>query len=172
MFENSDRDQGRVNLDDIIKDTLALVAPRAKEENVTLHAQLATGFSIQGDATQLQQVILNLLNNAFDALDALNTSNTINTLDRLNAEENLPKIISIRSELNDDRLLIYVEDNGIGIPDELQSSVFELFKTNKAQGMGVGLWLSKTVINAHRGDIRFTSTPGEGTLFEVSLPTH
>jgi signal transduction histidine kinase len=172
MFENSDRDQGRVNLDDIIKDTLALVAPRAKEENVTLHAQLATGFSIQGDATQLQQVILNLLNNAFDALDALNTSNTINSLDRLNAEENLPKIISIRSELNDDRLLIYVEDNGIGIPDELQSSVFELFKTNKAQGMGVGLWLSKTVINAHRGDIRFTSTPGEGTLFEVSLPTH
>jgi len=117
-------------------------------------------------------VILNLLNNAFDALDALNTSNTINTLDRLNAEENLPKIISIRSELNDDRLLIYVEDNGIGIPDELQSSVFELFKTNKAQGMGVGLWLSKTVINAHRGEIRFTSTPGEGTLFEVTLPTH
>jgi signal transduction histidine kinase len=172
MFENSDRDQGQVNLDDIIKDTLALVAPRAKEENVTLHAQLATGFSIQGDATQLQQVILNLLNNAFDALDALNTSNTINSLDRLNAEENLPKIISIRSELNDDRLLIYVEDNGIGIPDELQPSVFELFKTNKAQGMGVGLWLSKTVINAHRGDIRFTSTPGEGTLFKVSLPTH
>jgi signal transduction histidine kinase len=163
MFENSDREQGRVNFDAIIKDTLTLVAPRAKDEQVTLHAQLATGFSIQGDATQLQQVILNLLNNAFDALDAL---------DPLTTQENLPKIISIRSELNDERLLLYVEDNGIGIPDELQSSVFELFKTNKAQGMGVGLWLSKTVINAHRGDIRFTSTPGEGTLFEVSLPTH
>ena len=169
MFENSEREQGRVNLDEIIKDTLALVAPRAKEEQVTLHAQLATGFSIQGDATQLQQVILNLLNNAFDALDALDKPSKINTL---TAEENLPKIISIRSELNDDRLLLTVEDNGIGIPDELQSSVFELFKTNKAQGMGVGLWLSKTVINAHRGDIRFTSTPGEGTVFEVSLPTH
>ena len=90
MFENSDREQGRVNLDEIIKDTLALVAPRAKDEHVTLHAQLATGFFIQGDATQLQQVILNLLNNAFDALDALDKPNTINIL---NAEENLPKII-------------------------------------------------------------------------------
>jgi signal transduction histidine kinase len=136
---------------------------------VTLHAQLATGLSIQGDATQLQQVILNLLNNAFDALDALDTNRTIDTL---NTQETLSKVISIRSELHDDRLLLYVEDNGIGIPDELQSSIFELFKTSKAQGMGVGLWLSKTVINAHRGDIRFSSTPGDGTVFEVSLPTH
>jgi signal transduction histidine kinase len=165
MFENSEREQGRVNLDEIIKDTLALVAPRAKDEQITLQIQLATGLSIQGDATQLQQVILNLLNNAFDALDARDAVVTRNTKD------NLAKIISIRSELNDDGLLLHVEDNGIGIPDELQSSVFELFKTNKAQGMGVGLWLSKTVINAHRGDIRFTSTPGAGTLFEVSLPT-
>ena len=166
MFENSEREQGRVNFDEVIKDTLALVAPRAKDEKVTLHAQLATGFSIQGDATQLQQVILNLLNNAFDALDALDVIN------ELEPQESLAKIISIRSELDNDRLLLYVEDNGLGIPDELQSSVFELFKTNKAQGMGVGLWLSKTVINAHRGEIRFTSTPGEGTLFEVTLPTH
>ena len=63
-----------------------------------------------------------------------------------------------------------VSDNGPGISDEMRQSVFELFKTSKAEGMGVGLWLSKTVVNAHLGDIFFESKVGGGTCFEVRLP--
>ncbi|MCX7210129.1 MAG: ATP-binding protein [Burkholderiales bacterium] len=56
------------------------------------------------------------------------------------------------------------------MPTELKSSIFELFKTTKAHGMGVGLWLSKAVVNAHHGEIQFSSENGLGTRFEVSLP--
>lgn len=71
---------------------------------------------------------------------------------------------------HNEQLILQVADNGCGIPEARQKSVFELFKTSKAEGMGVGLWLSKTVIQGHRGDIRFTTQPNEGTRFEVVLP--
>jgi signal transduction histidine kinase len=69
-------------------------------------------------------------------------------------------------------VILKVSDNGPGISDEMRQSVFELFKTSKAEGMGVGLWLSKTVVNAHLGDIHFESKVGEGTCFEVRLPAN
>jgi signal transduction histidine kinase len=68
------------------------------------------------------------------------------------------------------QITLSVADNGAGIAADIQDSVFELFKSTKAEGMGVGLWLSKTVVNAHRGDIHFDSLPGEGTRFVVRLP--
>ncbi len=157
MFENSDDKHGLIAFDELVRDTLALVEPRALHEGVMLHSSLNSGLKIHGDPTQLQQVILNLLNNSLDALAA-------KTMDG--------KSIDVRTENAHERLLLHVTDNGVGIPDDLQPSVFELFKTNKAQGMGVGLWLSRTVINAHRGDMRFQSSAGEGTHFEVALPVH
>jgi C4-dicarboxylate-specific signal transduction histidine kinase len=155
MFEHSNQEHGLIYLDELVRDTLALVEPRALHENVTIHSALESDLSLQGDSTQLQQVILNLLNNALDAL-------TLTQIDQ--------KTIGVRTEHVGGRLMLHVTDNGVGIPEDLKPSVFELFKTNKAQGMGVGLWLSRTVINAHRGDIRFQSREGEGTHFEVELP--
>jgi signal transduction histidine kinase len=155
MFEHSNKEHGLIHLDELVRDTLALVEPRALHENVTIHSRLESELSLQGDSTQLQQVILNLLNNALDALMLIQTDH---------------KTIGVRTENIGGRLVLHVTDNGVGIPEDLKPSVFELFKTNKAQGMGVGLWLSRTVINAHRGDIRFQSREGEGTHFEVELP--
>ena len=157
MFEHSDEQHGLIEFDELARDTLALIEPRALQENVTINAKLDSGLKIQGDPTQLQQVILNLLNNALDALASSKTDN---------------KRIDFTTKNIHERLMLHVSDNGIGIPEELQPSVFELFKTNKAQGMGVGLWLSRTVINAHRGDIRFQSREGEGAHFEVELPAY
>ena len=157
MFEHADREQGQINFDDLVRDTLTLVIPRASDEKVAIQTSLNSGIEIQGDATQLQQVILNLLNNALEALAA---------------RKDAGKAIHVSTEVCEGRLLLHVKDNGVGIPEDLQPSVFELFKTSKAQGMGVGLWLSRTVINAHSGDIHFTSHEGEGTHFEVALPAH
>jgi signal transduction histidine kinase len=158
MFENPDREHGRINFDELIQETLVLVSLRAKDEHVSIKTILNSGASIEGDPTQLQQVILNLLNNALDALGSTEF------------QGNFKKTITIFSEINDGMIALHVDDNGVGIPEEFHSSVFELFKTNKAYGMGVGLWLSRTVINAHGGDMRFISTPGVGTHFEVTLP--
>ncbi len=157
MFEHSDEEHGLILFDDLVRDTLALVEPRAMHEKVSMNVQLHSRLKIQGDPTQLQQVVLNLLNNALDAL-------AVCAIDH--------KTVEVRTESVNGRLMLHVSDNGIGIPQELQPSVFELFKTNKAQGMGVGLWLSRTVINAHRGDMRFQSREGEGTHFEVELPAY
>ncbi len=155
MFEHSDEQHGLILFDELVRDTLALVEPRALQEKVKIAAVLTSDLKIHGDPTQLQQVILNLLNNALDALAP-------RAMDG--------KTIEVRTENKEGRLMLHVTDNGVGIPAELQPSVFELFKTNKAQGMGVGLWLSRTVINAHRGDMRFQSREGEGAHFEVELP--
>ena len=157
MFEHSDDKHGLILFDDLVRDTLALAEPRAADEKVRIHAQLNCGLKIHGDPTQLQQVVLNLLNNALDALASCSREG---------------KLIEVRTESDDSRLLLHVRDNGGGIPEELRPSVFELFKTTKSQGMGVGLWLSRTVINAHRGDIRFSSEEGQGTHFEVMLPAY
>ncbi len=157
MFEHAEESQGLIRFDDLVRDTLALVQPRALDEKVTVQVHLSSGLKIHGDPTQLQQVILNLLNNALDALASSSVSG---------------KQIEVITENVEGRLILHVRDNGIGIPEEMKSSVFELFKTSKAQGMGVGLWLSRTVINAHRGEIRFSSRQGEGTHFEVALPAY
>ena len=155
MFEHSNEQHGPILFDELVRDTLALVEPRALHENVKIHSSLESQLTIHGDSTQLQQVILNLINNALDAVALAQTNH---------------KTISVRTENAGGRLMLHVRDNGVGIPEDLKPSVFELFKTNKAQGMGVGLWLSRTVINAHRGDMRFHSRAGEGTHFEVELP--
>ena len=155
LFENRQEDNEAVEFDELVRDTLALIEARARSENVSLRTALGANITMNGDPTQLQQVLLNLFNNALDALGSIGQAD---------------KHIDVCTRVLGDRLQLIVEDNGPGIPPLMQSSVFELFKTTKADGMGVGLWLSKTVVNAHRGDIRFASVSGRGARFEVELP--
>ena len=155
MFETHGKEYEAIDFDMLVVDTLSLVQPHAKAGNITVDIHLNARSVLQGDATQLQQVILNLLNNALESLSDLQQQD---------------KRIVVKTDIHAERIRLDVSDNGPGIPDALQPSVFELFKTSKAEGMGVGLWLSKTVINAHRGDIRFYSSPDNGTRFEVDLP--
>lgn len=156
MFEHQDRQEMTLDVHSLLRETVALVQMRANEEAVSIVTELSDqAATLQGDQAQLQQVILNLLNNAMDALAGV---------------EREQRFIYLNTAVDNGQLTLHIDDNGCGIPEHLHNSVFELFKTSKAQGMGVGLWLSKTVVNSHRGDIRFTSQPGEGTQFEVVLP--
>ncbi len=155
LFESRQEGNEPFDFDALVRDTLALVDARARSENVALRPNLGASSMLDGDHTQLQQVLLNLFNNALDALGSIAQAD---------------KHIDVQTSLRHGRLQLVVHDNGPGIPALMQSSVFDLFKTSKADGMGVGLWLSKTVVNAHRGDISFTSTPGVGSRFVVDLP--
>ncbi len=155
MFENRREGNGPIDFDGLVRDTVLLVESRARSENVAIHSTLNADTTLKGAQTQLQQVLLNLLNNALDALATLPQAE---------------KRIDIHTGFDGERLLLTVEDNGPGIPATMQDSIFELFKTSKAQGMGVGLWLSKTVVNAHRGDIHFKPLAGGGSRFRVELP--
>ncbi len=155
LFE--DRSGAMVSLDmnDLVRDCTALVHSHAQAKQVELVWQLEDGCPVVGDQTQLQQVVLNVLNNAIEA--AADSSQA-------------PGRVEVQSICTDTEVILKVSDNGPGISDEMRQSVFELFKTSKAEGMGVGLWLSKTVVNAHLGDIFFESKVGGGTCFEVRLP--
>jgi len=157
LFE--DRSGAMVNLDmnDLVRDCASLVRSHAQASRVELECQLGDSCPVVGDQTQLQQVVLNVLNNAIEA--AAESSQSSGR-------------VEVQSVCEDGEVILRVSDNGPGISDEMRQSVFELFKTSKAEGMGVGLWLSKTVVNAHLGDIHFQSTVGVGTCFEVRLPVN
>jgi PAS domain S-box-containing protein len=111
---------------------------------------------VAGDATQLQQVILNLCVNARDAMPK-GGSLTV-TGDTFTIEDSGPHV------------RIRVTDTGDGIPIDVQRRIFEPFYTTKAQGSGIGLALVSSIVERHKGFIEFESSPGKGTEFRVILP--
>lgn len=154
MFDSGGHKYGNVDFDELVRDTVSLVAPRAKEDEIIIRVNLNGKIRFNRDHTQLQQAMLNLLNNAVDAFSIVDAAE---------------KFITVQTRTEGGQLLFSVEDNGPGIAEELRQSVFELFKTTKAQGMRVGLWLSKAVVNAHDGVIIFNNATEQGTRFEVRL---
>jgi signal transduction histidine kinase len=157
LFEDRSGAMVSLEMNDLVRDCAALVHSHAQAKQVELVCQLEDSCPVVGDQTQLQQVVLNVLNNAIEA--AAESSQA-------------PGRVEVQSICTDSEVILKVSDNGPGISDEMRQSVFELFKTSKAEGMGVGLWLSKTVVNAHLGDIYFESKLGGGTCFEVRLPVN
>jgi len=157
LFRISTGEFERVDFAELVRDMLDIVQARADRAGVVIDAHLEPGLTLMGDATQLQQVVLNLFNNAIDAMQA-----NVGQVRRL----------IVRTRTHADALELLVEDTGKGIPPELQDEVFSLFKTTKSHGMGVGLWLSQSIVETHGGRLRFESEPGQGTVFTLHLPTH
>ncbi len=155
LFEDRKGATATLDIHEVINDCVALVAPAAAASGVQLKVALEGTCELVGDQTQLQQVVLNLMNNAIEATQLSGRTD---------------KRVCVTARIEASQWVLSVEDNGIGVPAEIQESIFELFRSTKDDGMGVGLWLSRTIVNAHRGDITFTSKPGEGTCFEMGLP--
>lgn len=155
LFENRSGSTTKLDVHEMIRDCAALVLPAALAKGTQLQVCVDGACELTGDQTQLQQVVLNLLNNAIEATAM---------------SERTDKSVRIETRQEGNQLVLFVQDNGVGIPESISDSIFQLFRSTKDDGMGVGLWLSKTVVNAHRGDITFTSRPGLATCFEVRLP--
>jgi two-component system NtrC family sensor kinase len=144
------------DLNRIVKMTLSLAQHKMKLSNVTVEMRLADDLPMAScDASQIQQVALNLLLNAAEA--------THNKSERR---------VEVTTKKGDGEVLLIVTDNGEGIPPENLSKIFDPFFTTKAEGKGVGLGLAVTygIIHAHGGDIEVKSKVGEGTTFTASLP--
>ena len=112
---------------------------------------LMKSMSLRDKVAQLVIVVANLLRNAVDSMTKAG-------------------IISLRGTYVDGRVLIEVEDQGTGISTEDVHRVFEPFFSTKSRGMGLGLAISRAIIENHRGKIRVTSAEGKGTCFTISLP--
>jgi signal transduction histidine kinase len=147
-----------LDLNDAIQEVLAIVNPEARRHAVLVQAELADRLPpVRGDRVQLQQVILNLAMNGIDAMK--------DVADR-------PRELWIRSHSHEvGAVLVAVEDNGTGLDAKNVERVFEAFYTTKAEGMGMGLSISRSIIAAHGGQL-WPSTNGEhGTTFQFTLPT-
>jgi signal transduction histidine kinase len=155
LFRMSKGEYMVLKLDELVQDVLDLVHSKMKQADIGYTVELDPDLRVHGDATQLQQVILNLLNNAIDAL--------------IESGGGKPQL-QIRGKSSGDHLNLEVEDNGQGIAPEHAEDVFSLFKTSKSQGMGVGLWLSRSIVEMHGGRLTFLSEPGRRTVFTLRLP--
>ena len=145
-----------VNLNEVVQDVLKLVRNDLINQNVTADTDLAQNLpSIIGDRVQLQQVLLNLVLNACEAM-----------ADCASSERQL----FIASKLEKSAVQVSVTDRGGGIPEKKIEQVFERFFTTKKEGMGLGLSICRSIIDAHEGKIWATNNADCGATFYFSLP--
>ena len=140
-----------LDINDVIRGVLALSAAEMRRDGVSLQTDLATDVrAVFADPIQLQQVVLNLIVNAIEAM---------------RGETCRERTLVVRSEQKQDRVLVTVKDSGCGIAPEDQPRIFDPFYTTKSGGIGMGLAISRSIIQAHGGTIWMTPQPAGGSAF-------
>ena len=155
VFADEKLASAKVDIAQLIDLVLTIARPEIAKQNIQMVLKLEDSLVVTANKGELQQVLLNLVNNAIDALKS---------------SEQPSKQITIRGERSSSGVQISIADNGSGIDAEVQTHMFELLSTTKGSGMGIGLWLCKHIVMRHGGSIWFESAPGKGTTFFVSLP--
>lgn len=139
----------------ICDEVLDLLEPTSTARKISIARAYRVNPTVCGEPIQIQQVLINLLNNAIEALSI---------------SQGDEKQIILRIDQRDSLAILTVEDNGVGIANDLLPTVFELYKTTKEKGMGIGLWLCRTIVTQHAGHISAANKTGGGAIFEVQLP--
>ncbi len=147
-----------VDINMLINDSVSLCADGLKQNNITLTFELEDNLPlINIDHIQIEQVVINLICNSIDALLSLSEKSYLQ--------------ITIQSQLTpDNKILVRVKDNGIGINEHQQQKILTPFYTTKTDGMGMGLSISRSLIEAHGGFMSFNSQLGNGATFYFTLP--
>jgi C4-dicarboxylate-specific signal transduction histidine kinase len=146
-----------VDLNEAAREVIALSLSELQRKRVLLRTDLSDRLpQITGDRVQLQQVILNLILNASDAMSEV---------------DDRPRELEIRTEPDEDNSVrLTVKDAGVGIEPQAMARLFEPFYTTKSHGMGIGLSVSRSIVESHRGRLWATPNDGPGATFSFSLP--
>ena len=156
LFSKKDTATERLNLNEAALEVIALSLADLQKNGVLLRPELADDLPlVMGDRVQLQQVILNLVLNASDAMSDV---------------DDRPRRLVIRTEREDDRARLTVQDVGVGIEPYGVEKLFEPFYTTKSGGMGIGLSVSRSIIESHHGRLWATLNDGPGAAFSFSIP--
>lgn len=144
-----------IDVNEVVRNAFDLMLPQASTRKVALYLRTCrTPVQIKGDAIQLQQVLLNLIANGMDAMASIPSGRTIIG----------------RTDIGKGRALISILDSGSGIPPNELKQIFDRFFTTKEQGMGVGLSIARTIVQAHKGQIWAENQREGGAVFWISLP--
>ena len=158
LFTKTRVEAQSVDLNEIVREVIGILAAQAAAHNVTLKTVLIPHpLNVKGDRVQLEQVILNLVVNAIDALAKAATDN---------------RRIKVRTGLLDDEHTaeLSVSDNGPGVRPDVLKQIFEPFFTTKHGGMGMGLAISRTIVEAHGGRLSAENRASGGAIFRLTLP--
>jgi C4-dicarboxylate-specific signal transduction histidine kinase len=154
VFQRSAPEKVQLDLRLVVSEVVSLMRSRAQREGILLETDIAPALpSIQGDKIQLQQVLINLVSNAMDALRDLHDQR---------------QHILIRVRQKGSEVLTQVIDNGPNTPDF--ETIFDAFVTTKATGMGMGLAICRSIVNAHDGQLWGEARAEGGTVFAFTLP--
>jgi len=158
LFKTTAHQKTPIEINRLVQQVLRMVENDLRSQGVTVSTEFQEDLAqITGDRTLLQQVILNLVKNAVEAMGAVPT--TIKALRLVTTQEG-NSVVSLS-----------VQDTGPGINPENRTHLFDPFFSTKSSGMGLGLSISRKVIQDHGGDLRLTKTSSNGCTFEITLPS-
>jgi len=158
VFHNNQLDFKDVKIASVVEAVIALVRDECEIKAIELIVNVDPKLIIHGNQSQLEMVVLNLTNNAIDSLSTYEGKRTI---------------VFSTTQIGS-KILLTVEDSGAGVPLELGEQIFDLFRTTKNEGMGFGLWLSRAVMDNHRGSLTLDKDYSDGARFviEFQLPNN
>jgi PAS domain S-box-containing protein len=156
MFTRRHVETEALNVNEVAREVVALSADELQRRRVVLTLALDPDLpSINGDRVQLQQVIMNLLLNASDAMSTV---------------EDGPRTLTMGTGHDDDGIRLFVQDCGVGLDPRDADKLFDAFYTTKNGGMGIGLSVSRAIVERHRGRLWATPNDGPGATFAFSIP--
>jgi signal transduction histidine kinase len=157
LFGKKGTPRDSVNLNEAVQEVVALASGELRRNRVIVRTQLAENLpTVSGDRVQLQQVILNLILNALDAMSGVH---------------HCPRRLSIKTQLDEGAgVQVLVKDAGVGFKLDDLENLFEAFYTTKDDGMGIGLSVSRSIIESHRGRLWGRPNEGVGATFCFSIP--
>ena len=155
LYEKSPPKRELVEVNEIVHEMIPLLRGEANRYAVSMSTDLAAGLpKVEADRVQLQQVLMNLMLNAVEAM------------------KQTGGVLTVKSQLFDrGKLLISVSDTGVGLPLEKTDQIFDAFFTTKPQGSGMGLAISRSILESHGGRLWAIANDGPGTTFHFTLPT-
>ena len=154
LYKKSPSQRELVDVNQIIHEMLTLLKGEADRCSVAMRTELAAQLpKVRAERVQLQQVFMNLMLNAIEAM-------------RDKGGE-----LTVKSQLQESQLLLSVSDTGVGLPTEKTEQIFSAFFTTKSQGSGMGLAISRSILESHGGRLWATANDGRGATFHFTLPT-
>lgn len=157
IFADEKSESHDLDMVSVIESVLSIAKPEIAAKNIQIQLRLQPHLIACANRSEIQQVLLNLINNAIQALTQ---------------SRQAPRLLTIAGCQIEGGVQVSISDNGNGIPQDMQTQLFELLASTKRNGMGLGLWLCKHIVMRHGGSIWFESTEHAGAKFVFTLPSH